>query len=1140
MFNMERSSKPGFSLAAIASIVAVGALMLSGLPTAFPSTGSSTVPTTPVLIPLSTPSVPTSITHVVLIEQENTELSSIQGKNGISPGGGGLPAEGLRLAPYQSYLWAEGGGVIVPKSGPPLQKAPVNGVADATSYYAVCHPSAPEYLAETDGIISDAGSTDPVGTPTGYGNQCGSDREIPSTASSCPGTITVGKPCTVDYANDNLFEQINAAYGDSKTVGWTNYIQASSLNCGETATSPPVGPPEARHDPAVFYSGAEGDLHGTMDGSCSANVQEFPSGASGASSIACDFDTTATQPAFVFVKSDGANDGTAGTAIGVVDSDKWLRSWLPMVLNGTSNCGGTDGAKADPDLDSTVFFLTYDESVGLTSTTDLDLSGYSPASPYYAAGSSSATSFVNPYCTSYKKASHTLCGGQVLTIAIAPGLAGGGQAVYSSDATSINMLFTIEWLLGLKQIGTYGNATTGADNAGTAVFPVMCSLFGYNPAPVTSGQGADSQDGCGAEIAAPIAAPSALTVGSTTSTTLPVSWTNPTGSGYTGNDVFLAVYDAGCGLYTLGEASTSPITSYTLTGLTSGTTYCVQVEGVDGGQTSYISNTVTTQLSATTPPAVTALTANPVYSDEVDLYWTPPSSGAIVNYTVEQGSPTIGTNDVFTNVAMGGASSYSTTSLSAGTTYQFNVWGWTSAGAGTHPTAISTTTPTSTVPTAPTGLSAGTPTSSSIPLSWTNPTGYNLTDALVFYEAGQSTGCTASNSAEIDLEDPNSTYTITSLNASTTYCTFVEVVNGNGNSTSSSTTSATTAAAGAVPSAPTGVGCGACALAVGVQTLNWTNPTGTLTDIFVLWEVTNITGGTSGFSCADPAVADTESTQDTFNLTVPVTTAELCVEVEAANSNGLSNPSTAYDVYIGGPPVIGYAYSFDKANTSAQLQRFQGSGIPIPIMTSSLLLEFSTMLPTGSGATYIDSLTFNISGVEYSGYAPIVNDTSTAGSVQMYLIPFPTAGLVGGKMSINVTFDTAPLDVDLNLAEVYCGAYTCSQVTNIDTGNGDYSYYTNSGTSAVPSVTFVNANVGTLGTSFMGEVSQSSSVVTAVPSSATVVGDVAVASNQFAHRMGGGLFMSLPTSDTNSNWELFAHLTASETWNAVMVDVDYD
>lgn len=147
----------------------------------------------------------------------------------------------------------------------------------ATNYFAVAHPSLPNYIAltsgDTQGITND-------GVP--------------------PANVT---------SADNLFAQIAAA-GES----WRVYAESMPSNC----VAHDSGSYSAHHNPAIYYS----DLAGT----CAAN--DVPLGTTSAGALA-DALANASLPSFAFVVPNLISDMHNGT---IAQGDDWLSTWIPAII----------------------------------------------------------------------------------------------------------------------------------------------------------------------------------------------------------------------------------------------------------------------------------------------------------------------------------------------------------------------------------------------------------------------------------------------------------------------------------------------------------------------------------------------------------------------------------------------------------------------------------------------------------------------------------------------------------------------------------------------------------------------------------------------------------------------------------------
>lgn len=181
-------------------------------------------------------------------------------------------------------------------------------------------------------------------------------------------------------------------------------------------------------------------------------------------------------------------------------------------------------------------------------------------------------------------------------------------------------------------------------------------------------------------------APTSLTSSSVTQTTATLSWTASTDNvGVTGYDV----YKNGSFL-----ASTTS-TSYSVSGLTAGTTYTFYVKAKDAaGNTSSASNTVsvTTQSATDTqaPTAPTNLAASSIGQTSLTLSWTASTDNVgVTGYQVYKDASLLTTTT---------STSYSVSGLTAGTTYSFYVKATDAAGnVSSASSTVSATTTSSTV-----------------------------------------------------------------------------------------------------------------------------------------------------------------------------------------------------------------------------------------------------------------------------------------------------------------------------------------------------------------------------------------------------------------------------------------------------------
>ena len=195
------------------------------------------------------------------------------------------------------------------------------------------------------------------------------------------------------------------------------------------------------------------------------------------------------------------------------------------------------------------------------------------------------------------------------------------------------------------------------------------------------------------------------------------------------------------------------------------------------------------QYCSTTPPAAPAnLAATAVSSTQINLSWVD-SDNTEQGFKIERCAGP-GCSD-FAQIAMVGANvaSYSSTGLTASTSYSYRVRAYNAAGdSGYSDTATAETLAAPALPNAPTGLNATAVSKSQINLSWTdnagNETGFRIE---------RCKGTTCINFALIATVGANATsYSNTGLSSNTSYRYRVRAYNATGNSGYSNIAVATT------------------------------------------------------------------------------------------------------------------------------------------------------------------------------------------------------------------------------------------------------------------------------------------------------------------------------------------------------------
>lgn len=321
----------------------------------------------------------------------------------------------------------------------------------------------------------------------------------------------------------------------------------------------------------------------------------------------------------------------------------------------------------------------------------------------------------------------------------------------------------------------YGSLFGGVFTAGVNQLYVSGSYTGYdqkNSAIVTRNGNTDRV--------------SNLSFVSNTTTSLSISWSSPTyvtGS-LTGYKVYYRVSGSGSG-WSGGFSTGSP--SYTISGLSIGTSYDIMVRGVATSGESTLPDSWQSIISAstvaiTTPGAPgTPSAARGAASGTVDLTWSAPGSngGAPIDlYKVQWSTDGSSWNDAFTTVALSG----SATGLTNGTSYVFRVLAHNSQGYGPASGSSNAVVP-GTEPSQPAAPSATVDDRKST-VSWVAPAanGYAITTYVVQYSTdGGSTQVAAGS-----VNAPSTSLLVSPLAQGIAHVFRVAAVNAVGQSTWSS------------------------------------------------------------------------------------------------------------------------------------------------------------------------------------------------------------------------------------------------------------------------------------------------------------------------------------------------------------------
>jgi len=210
-----------------------------------------------------------------------------------------------------------------------------------------------------------------------------------------------------------------------------------------------------------------------------------------------------------------------------------------------------------------------------------------------------------------------------------------------------------------------------------------------------------------------------------------LTWTAPTSNG--GNTItnYYYKYSSDNGNNWSTPALTgSSSASYTVTGLTNGTSYIFQVAAVNGVGTGSYSSSSASVTPATTPGAPTITSVTPG-NQMASVFWTAPAStggSAITDYVLQYSSDNGSTWSSFTHTASTDTRSY-VTGLTNGTSYIFKVAETNIAGTGSYSANSSAVTPSGTFISQwnTNNTSTGSSSSTQVALPLTSTGSYNFT-----------------------------------------------------------------------------------------------------------------------------------------------------------------------------------------------------------------------------------------------------------------------------------------------------------------------------------------------------------------------------------------------------------------------------
>jgi FtsP/CotA-like multicopper oxidase with cupredoxin domain len=472
------------------------------------------------------------------------------------------------------------------------------------------------------------------------------------------------------------------------------------------------------------------------------------------------------------------------------------------------------------------------------------------------------------------------------------------------------------------------------------------------------------------------AAPTALSAGSVTATSVALSWTAPANSA--GLTYTVQVVPAA------GQVAVNGTTA-SVTGLGPNTAYAFTVTASNASGPSAASNTAN---ALTLPVAPTGLTAAAASSTSVTLAWTASQNGA-ASYTVQYSANNGGS---WTNLAPLVGTGTTVNGLTPSTTYLFQVVANNATGSSPASGQATAQTPAATVaPGVPTCCTASLPTSTSVVINWVAPG----TGPATSYNVQRATNATFTRGLQTVLNVTATSQAFAGLNSNTTYYFRVMAVNSVGSSAYSSTFGFQPPAAPVAPQAPTAAA-SAVSTSAPTVTLTFAAPATGVT--YTVSQQSRTGGGTAWSAATVVATGVTGTTWTSAALTPDRQYRYSLVAVSSAgtsNNSGNSNGVTVRQL----------------ANAPADFAASNVTPVTTGAGTRSVTLSWS--LGAANGVTVTGVRVVRANGATLTGGLTTTNLAATAvgttvnglarNTTYTFQVQEVTAGGVNGSSTVTIT-----------------------------------------------------------------------------------------------------------------------------------------
>jgi hypothetical protein len=438
------------------------------------------------------------------------------------------------------------------------------------------------------------------------------------------------------------------------------------------------------------------------------------------------------------------------------------------------------------------------------------------------------------------------------------------------------------------------------------------------------------------------AAPVAIAATSVTTTGFDANW-NTTAGATVGYRLDVATDAAFTTLVLTDQSIAAPTTTFSVTGLTAGTTYYYRVRAENGSGSGPNSNTIS---QVTVPGTAVAVAATSLAATSFTANWnaTTGASSYRLDVSTDPGFGSFVTD--YNNRTVSGTSD-AVTGLTAGTTYHYRVRAVNAAGTG----ATSNTIAALTVPAAPVAAAATTVTTTGFTANWAAATGaadyrLDVSTASDF----SSFVATFSNKTVAGTSD-----NVTGLTAGTTYYYRVRAVNASGTSVNSGTITTSTQTAAPVANAPFLVGSNSF-------TANWNAVAGATSYRLDVSTDPAFGVGTfvAGFEDLNVAAGNSQS------VTGLTANTQYYYRVRAVTAGGASGNSNTVDVVTLGTPVAAAATGATTTSFTANWNAFtDASSYRLDVSTVSNFASFVAGYQNKSVAATSDAVTGLTAGTTY-------------------------------------------------------------------------------------------------------------------------------------------------------------------------------